>query len=78
MKGESVFKPTALQIFVISILSSTVGGGRIEVKAWASIVFPAPGGPVMIMLWPPEAATRSARFAPACPLISPKLTSDSG
>ena len=36
----------------------------------ASIVFPAPGGPIKIMLWPPAQATSRARLAACCPRTS--------
>ena len=36
----------------------------------ASIVFPAPGGPLIRMLWPPAAATTSASTAERCPTTS--------
>ena len=38
----------------------------------ASIVFPAPGGPTMTTLCPPDAAISSARLAVPCPTTSAK------
>src|SRR5438445_9507636 len=55
---------------VTSIASSGVSGGRIVGSRRASIVFPAPGGPSMMTLWPPAAAISSARRAWACPRTS--------
>jgi len=50
--------------------------GRMEVIARARSVFPAPGGPDISRLCPPEAATSSARFICSCPFISLKSVSD--
>ena len=55
-------RPTTLCTRVASSASSSVSGGRIVGRRLASIVFPAPGGPTMITLWPPAAATSSARL----------------
>lgn len=35
-----------------------------------AVVFPAPGGPMKRMLWPPAQATSRARFAACCPCTS--------
>lgn len=45
-------------------------GGRIPTRALASMVLPAPGGPVNRMLWCPAAAISSARLAVSCPQTS--------
>ena len=47
-------------------------GGRMVGRRRASMVLPAPGGPIIRTLWPPAAATSRARFAGSCPLTSPK------
>ena len=47
-----------------------MSGGRIEGRRWASIDFPAPGAPLISKLWPPAAATSSARLALSWPLMS--------
>ena len=49
-------------IFVTSIASGCVSGGRTDGSALASSVFPDPGGPLISRLWLPAAATSSARF----------------
>ena len=49
-----------------------VSGGRIDGNRLASIVLPDPGGPIIKMLWPPAAATSSARFAICWPRTSLK------
>ena len=59
--------PVILYIFEISIDSSSVRSGRIVENALASIVFPLPGGPSMMMLCHPAAAISRARFACSCP-----------
>lgn len=43
-------------------------------RAFASMVFPLPGGHCIRILCPPAAAMRSARFACACPWILEKST----
>ena len=62
--------PAAPWTCVISIASSSVGGGRIPGRRRASIVLPAPGGPTISRLWPPAAAISSARRASAWPRTS--------
>ena len=42
---------------------------------WASIVLPAPGGPIIMTLCAPAAAMMSARFTLSCPFTSAKSTS---
>ena len=42
--------------------------------ARASSVLPLPGGPVISILWPPAAATSSARLACSCPRTSARST----
>ena len=41
-------------------------------KRLASMVLPEPGGPIISTLWPPAAATSSARLAVVCPRTSRK------
>src|SRR3954468_8533363 len=55
---------------VISTASSNVGAGRMPGSLRASIVLPAPGGPIIRRLWPPAAAISSARGASGCPRTS--------
>ena len=43
--------------------SAGVSGGRMPASRAASIDLPEPGGPTMSRLWPPAAATSSARLA---------------
>ncbi len=62
-------RPLTLYILVTSNASSVVIGGSMEERARASIVLPLPGGPHIIMLWPPAPATSSARLTCSCPLI---------
>ena len=61
-----------LWILVVSIASANVSGGRIPASRFASIVLPDPGGPIIRTLWPPPAATSSARFAVVWPRTSRK------
>ncbi len=70
--------PETLKICVTSIISSKVRGGSMVGNLRASIVFPAPGGPIKRTLWEPAAATSKARLTCCCPLISWKSTSYSG
>ena len=55
--------PLALWTLVTSMRSSMVSGGRMPGILRASMVFPEPGGPLMMTLCPPAAATSKARFA---------------
>ena len=57
---------------IIETSSSSFGdnGGRIDGRRCASIDLPDPGGPIMIRLCPPAAATSSARFAVSWPFMS--------
>ena len=52
--------PEMEYIFVVSSDSSKVISGRIDGILFASILFPEPGGPIIIMLCPPAAATSNA------------------
>ena len=45
----------------------SVSGGRIDGRRRAAIDLPLPGGPIMSTLWPPAAATSSARFSARWP-----------
>jgi hypothetical protein len=53
-----------------SSASASVIGGIRPGRRCASIDLPAPGGPLISKLWPPAAATSSARLACAWPLTS--------
>ena len=50
-------------------------GGRMVGSRFASIVFPEPGGPTMMTLWPPAAATSRARLTCSWPFTSLKSMS---
>ena len=63
----SFVRPTIECMFVISRDSSISSWGRMVAKAFASMVFPEPGGPIINMLWPPAAAISSARFPCSLP-----------
>ncbi len=52
-------------------------GGRMDGRRLASIDLPAPGGPTISRLWPPAAATSSARLAVSWPLMSARSGSAS-
>ena len=65
-------KLAILYNLVISIDSSKVKEGRMVGSLRASIVFPEPGGPIIITLWLPAAATSKALLACSCPLTSAK------
>src|SRR5712664_761960 len=54
--------------------SSSDLGGRIVGMRFASIVLPAPGGPMNMMLCTPAHATASARLAACCPCTSRRST----
>ena len=60
---------------MVSNASRNVMGGKILGKRLANIVFPAPGGPIKIMLCPPAAAISMHRFMLSCPLTSEKSNS---
>ena len=57
--------PATLWILVVSSASSRVIDGRMVGRRRASMVLPAPGGPMSSRLWAPAAATSSARLAAA-------------
>jgi len=70
MRGVSEgSSPAMLYILVTSRDSSAVMGGRMEGRDLASRVLPLPGGPDMTTLWPPLAATSSARLTCSWPLM---------
>src|SRR5918996_344806 len=71
-------RPAALCICVTSSASSNVGGGRMPGSRRASMVFPAPGGPIISRLWPPAAAISSARLASAWPRTSARSRASGG
>ena len=49
--------------YLIPSASAGSSGGRMPGRRWASIDLPAPGGPIISMLWPPAAVTPSACLA---------------
>src|SRR3989442_1235644 len=49
-------------------------GGRMVGMRLASMVLPAPGGPMKMMLWPPAQATSRARLAACWPRTSRRST----
>ena len=59
---------------MVSIDSSKVISGKIVGSRFASMLLPAPGGPISRILCPPAAATSRAFFAANCPLTSLKST----
>ncbi len=65
---------------VTSSASSLDRGGRRPGRRRASMVLPAPGGPIIRRLCAPAAAISRARRAPACPLTSARssIGPDSG
>ena len=67
--------PATDAIMETSSSSAGVSGGRMVGSRAASIDLPAPGGPTMSRLWPPAAATSSARLALSWPLMSLRSTS---
>lgn len=64
--------PATLCICVVSRLSARVRGGSMDGRRFAIMDLPLPGGPTMMRLWPPAAATSSARFTDSCPRTSAK------
>ena len=67
--------PAMLCICVVSRLSASDRGGKIPGRRLAIIDFPLPGGPIMMRLCPPAAATSKARFTLSCPRTSAKSKS---
>ena len=64
MSGISFERSPATEYILESSICSSVSiEGRIPASAFASIVFPDPGGHCMRILCPPAAAMRRARFA---------------
>ena len=59
------------------MLPINVSGGSIVGKLFASMVLPAPGGPINIALCPPAAAISKARLIFSCPFTSQKSISKS-
>ena len=53
-------------------LPRATAAARMEGRRLASMVLPVPGGPMSRMLWPPAAATSSARLATCWPRTSAK------
>ena len=68
--GRSSSSPAIEAIIDTSRSSAGDSGGRIDGSRLASIDLPAPGGPTISRLWPPAAATSSARLAVSWPLMS--------
>ena len=67
--------PATECILVVSKLSPSERGGRMEGRRLAIIDLPLPGAPTIIKLCPPAAATSSALFTFSCPLTSAKSKS---
>ena len=67
--------PATECIWVVSRLSASDSGGSIEGRRFAIIDLPLPGGPIIMRLWPPAAATSMARFTFSCPRTSLKSSS---
>ena len=63
-----------LYTLVASNASSGLMGGRIDGSERANSVLSLPGGPLMSRLWPPAAATSSARLAYSWPRTSARST----
>ena len=59
--------PATECILVVSKLSPSERGGRMEGRRLAIIDLPLPGAPTIIKLCPPAAATSSALFTFSCP-----------
>lgn len=70
-----LLRPTTEWILVVSKASRSVKGGKIEDKRLANMVFPAPGGPINIILCPPAAAISIHRLTLSCPRTSEKSCS---
>ena len=71
-------RPATDQMDVASTASSNESAGSNPEKRRASMVFPAPGGPMKRALWPPAAATSSAHFAVCCPRTSARSSAVAG
>ena len=67
--------PATECILVVSNASCKLNGGNMVGSLFASMVLPAPGGPMSIALWPPAAAISSARFTFSYPFTSLKSIS---
>jgi hypothetical protein len=67
--------PATEAIIDTSSSSAGVSGGRMVGSRAASIDFPEPGGPIISRLWPPAAATSSARLPLSWPLMSARSSS---
>ena len=63
IKDESLLNfPATEWIWVVSKLSPKESGGKIDGNRLAIMDFPLPGGPIIIKLCPPAAATSKARL----------------
>ena len=67
--------PATECILVVSKLSPSERGGRMEGRRLAIIDLPLPGAPTIIKLCPPAAATSSALFTFSYPFTSAKSRS---
>lgn len=75
IRGISLVRSQATEyIFESSIFSSSSISGSIPARAFASILFPLPGGHCMRRLCQPVAAIRRALLACSCPMICEKST----
>ena len=68
--APGAMRPATEWMVLTSNASSAESGGRRSGSRLASIVFPAPGGPIRSRLWHPAAAISRARRATACPRTS--------
>ena len=68
--------PAMLCICVVSKLSANDSGGSMDGNRFAIIDLPLPGGPIMMRLCPPAAATSRARLTFSCPRTSEKSRSN--
>ena len=78
-KGRRVTMGTAASVLpatewisVASVISRRLMSGRMPGRRLASMLLPAPGGPIIRTLCPPAAATSSARLTFSCALTSAK------
>jgi hypothetical protein len=76
VRAPPSISPATEAIMETSSSSAGDSGGRIDGSRAASIDLPAPGGPIIKRLWPPAAATSSARLALSWPLMSMRSSSE--
>ena len=76
LRGRSSSPATDAMLATCS-MSAYGSGGSNPASRSASMLLPLPGGPIIRRLWPPAAATVSARLPNACPRTSPKSSATS-